>query len=1006
MYARAARCAAILLPGTCRLCQTDRPDSATSGFTCPYCGRRFDKPGGRGRHVNLDVICRFRHDLTTSGQNVRKRQRSDEDVPNAEPGEAEPTLKRACIEVDTPPVAGPLNLPLGATPVNRRAYPTNQTRCESVGLFVETFPISTAGAPIGAERIGKENLQEYLQSCGRLGDPDLFRTAKILMTTGLTGAGRTEHLQGPMYTDKGKGKGKAIWWNDRELLQDIDSLPRGPKWTQAQVTVGEGIFKRRHTVRFRDVLEVIRHLISARRFKDCMRYAPERHWTSPDKKSQLYDEMWSGDWWWRMQFRIRNEFGTVVPLIVASDETRLTKSPNGPKAHPVYLSIGNISKAVQSKPTKHAMLLLGYLPVDPYNDVPDDFTRQRYYGKLLHRSLAKIFEPLETASSEGIFARCADGYIRHLYPILASYIADWPEQNCLACTTESGCPKCLQKRAGRGQGGSHASLRNQARTIAAIRAYQHDKRRAHLAPLDLRPYIPFWAKLPYVKFGSCLTPDLLHQLYKGMYEHARNWVEILLGTKELNQRFMAMPGAKDLRRFKSGVTNVKVWTGRESRDMMRQFLPVAVDTQAPPDLARMLRSLLDFSYLAHSTQLSDTELTEMETLLATFHKTKRALVDAKIVGKIGAFDRLAKLHMLSHYTHDIRELGVPDGYSTEMPEHLHIVYVKTPWRMSSRRDPLPQMEAFVERLEAIRMQRTIIDEFYGEREGADKDEIRRFARADRAAENEDDESTIEDKEDMEDEDVGDGADNVEVEGDTELPKPERLYYPRPAVSVAREPTVRHVSAHVLKTCYGASDFTRALGFFLSTKSDARSPLESLSSLHPSDRFDVWHKATLKHGRLPFAPTQPCHRDVVRAQPPVRNSANRVTKPGVFDTALFACDPIAHGLNRYRAGRVRAIFSLPRRLQHIHSGPLVYLQYFQPFEPDPTNLHCLFRTAPVPGPRASMVVPLHWLGMTCHLAPDFSSPPSPATVRKRLLFNEYYNHSTYLLMAYWRRIASA
>ncbi|QRV76908.1 Zn-finger protein [Ceratobasidium sp. AG-Ba] len=937
--------------------------------------------------------------------NARKRQRPDEDVPETDPAEAEPATKRACIEEDTPPVAGPSNLPVGVTPVKQRAYPANRTRSEPNGPFIEMFPISSAGAPIGGQRIGTENLREYLQSCGRLGEPDLFRTAEILMTTGLTGAGRTEHLQGPIYTDDRKGKGKAIWRNDRELLQDIDSLPRGPKWKRDKVTVGEGIYKRHHTVHFRDVLAVIRHLISARRFKDCMRYAPERHWMSQDKKCRLYDEMWTGNWWWRMQFRIQDKSGTVVPLIVASDETNLTKNPNGPKAHPVYLSIGNISKEVQSKPTKHAMLLLGYLPVDPYKDVPNDFTRQRYCGELLHKSLAKIFEPLETASSDGIFARCADGYVRHLYPILASYIADWPEQNALACTTESGCPKCLQKRVGRGQGGSRASLRDQSKTLAALQAYQQDKRPAHLAHLDLRPYVPFWAKLPYVRFGSCLTPDLLHQLYKGMYEHARTWVEILLGTKELNQRFAAMPGAKDLRWFKHGVTNVKVWTGRESRDMMRQFLPVALDAQAPPDFARMLRSLLDFLYLAHGTRLSDTELTEMESLLATFHETKRALVDAKIVGKIGAFDRLAKLHMLSHYTHDIRELGVPDGYSTEMPEHLHIVYVKTPWRMSSRRDPLPQMEAMVERLEAIRMQRTVIDEYYGERAGADEDEIKRFAHADRAAEQEDEESIIEDEENIDD-DVGDSADDVEVEGDSELPKQERFYYPQPAVSVAREPTVRHVPTDMLTTSYGASDFTRALSFFISTKVDAGSRHKSPSPLHPSDRFDVWHKATIKHGRLPFAPTQPCHRDVVRAQPPVRDGANRVTKPGVFDAALFPCDTAAQGLKRYRAGRVRAIFSLPRRLQHIHSGPLVYLDYFQPFEPDPTNTHAFFCTTPVPGPRASLVVPLRWLGMACHLAPDFSSPPSPVTVRKRLLFNDYYNHFTFLLMTYWRRVAPA
>lgn len=458
--------------------------------------------------------------------------------------------------------------------------------------------------------------------------------------------------------------------------------------------------------------------------------------------------------------------------------------------------------------------------------------------------------------------------------------------------------------------------------------------------------------------------------------------------------------------------------------MMRQFLPVAVDAQALPDFVRMMRSLLDFSYLAHSAQLSETELTEMDTLLARFHKTKRALIDAGIVRRLGAFDRLAKLHMLSHYTRDIHELGVPDGYSTETLEHLHIVYVKIPWRMSSRRDPLPQMENFVRRLEAMRLQRTVIDECYGEEAGADDAEIRRFAAADHAADSDDDDSDIVYGED---EAIEDSEHDVEVEGDHGLAQPDVIHYPRPAISVAHQPTVRHVPAHVLSKSYGASDFVQALSHFMSTKLKSKQPFHTPPSLLASDSFDVWHKATLKHGPLPFAPTQPRHRDVVRAHPLI-HTAGRAATPAAFDTALFGCDPTAFGLNRkppfplrrppsvntvwflnlgYHAGRVRAIFALPRRLQHVHSGPLVYLDFFRPFEPDPTNTHTLYRTTPVDsGERASLVLPLGSLVMACHLAPDFSSLPSPTTVRRRLLFNDFYNHFTFLLMAYWRRMSPA
>ncbi|KAG9098622.1 hypothetical protein FS749_003402 [Ceratobasidium sp. UAMH 11750] len=242
-----------------------------------------------------------------------------------------------------------------------------------------------------------------------------------------------------------------------------------------------------------------------------------------------------------MQYLISNKNGTIAPLIIASDETTLANNPRGAKAHPVYLTLGNISKSVRAKPTKRAMVLIGYIPVDSFEDVANKATRQRYCDELLHRSLDKIFEPLKSASSDSILAQCSD--MRHVYPMIAAWVADWPEQNDIACTTQSGCPKCTQVRKGRGQAGPKMPLRDRDATIEAMREYQRTKRPAALSPLCLQPVEPFWAGIPHVDIGACLAPDLLRQIYKGMFEHARNWVEELLGTQELNKRFKFMPNA-------------------------------------------------------------------------------------------------------------------------------------------------------------------------------------------------------------------------------------------------------------------------------------------------------------------------------------------------------------------------------------------------------------------------------------------------------------------------------
>ncbi|KAG8735486.1 hypothetical protein FRC10_010466, partial [Ceratobasidium sp. 414] len=474
----------------------------------------------------------------------------------------------------------------------------------------------------------------------------------------------------------------------------------------------------------------------------------------------------------------------------------MTNNLHGPQGHPVYLSLGNISKTIRHRLTKQAMLVIGYIPVDSFEDVADEGTHRQYRSKLFHRSLKKIFEPLKTMLSEGTLAWCADGYLHHIYPIIASWVANWPEQNEVACTTETGCPKCMKPWQGRGNGGPRAPLRDPDTVLDALRAYQQTKSPAVLQPLHWKLVMLFWADIPHVDIGPSLMPDLLHQLYKGMFEHMQNWTESLLGTEEFNKRFKRMPSAQDLCWFKKGVTMVRNWAGRELRDMMRQFLPVILDAQAPPDFSRMTRTLLDFVCLANNARLTDIELAEM--------------------------DKIVK---------------------------------------------------YVQRLEALQFLYMAMDEYYGEQEGADEEEIeqaRAMVKEDDGAEGEVNENSY----------VGsdeNGDESSDKSGDEE------------EIALEQESAASAISGHVLSSSYGASDFLQALRVFLLAKTGEQ-PI-----LLPSDCFDVWHKATFHHPPLLFAPSEPCHRDVVRVHPTVHDKAGRIKDASLFDTALFTADFDGFGL---------------------------------------------------------------------------------------------------------------
>jgi hypothetical protein len=102
------------------------------------------------------------------------------------------------------------------------------------------------------------------------------------------------------------------------------------------------------------------------------------------------------------------------------------------------MSIGNIQKDIQRKSNNHAWVLIGLLPIPPKKcgrDVTD---------AIFHRSIDTILQPLKILDPNGlgIEFHCADGFIRQGFPIIAAWIADYPEYACLTKIIGGLCPMC------------------------------------------------------------------------------------------------------------------------------------------------------------------------------------------------------------------------------------------------------------------------------------------------------------------------------------------------------------------------------------------------------------------------------------------------------------------------------------------------------------------------------------------------------------------------------------
>jgi len=292
---------------------------------------------------------------------------------------------------------------------------------------------------------------------------------------------------------------------------------------------------------------------------------------------------------------------TIAPIILSSDKTQLSVFQGDKSAWPVYLTIGNISKEVRRQPSAHATILLGYLPVAKLECFKDS-TRSLAGYHLFHYCMSKILAALVKAGNEGVKITCGDGFIRIFFLILAAYVADFPEQCLVACCMENRCPKCTTKPDERGNY-AESPYRDQKTTLDILEEHRKGGDPVKFDQYGIRPvYEPFWKDLPHSNIFNSFTPDLLHQLHKGVFkDHLVKWCTAVMGEAEVDARFKAMSSYSGLRHFKKGVSFVTQWTGTEHKEMEKVFLGVLAGGVNSKVLT-VARSLLDLTLSNHLRQ--------------------------------------------------------------------------------------------------------------------------------------------------------------------------------------------------------------------------------------------------------------------------------------------------------------------------------------------------------------------------------------------------------------------
>lgn len=390
-------------------------------------------------------------------------------------------------------------------------------------------------------------------------------------------------------------------------------------------------------------------------------------------------------------------------------------------------------------------------------------------------------------------------------------------------------------------------LRDPERTKTILKYRAKGNRVQEFEDEGLHPiYTPFWADLPHCDIFNAITPDILHQLHKGVFkDHLVTWCMEIASEHEVDEHFKSMIAHQGLRHFRKGISKVEQWTGKEMKEMQKVFgclMPGAAQER----VVKAVHAIIDFIYYAQFQSHTSETLLLMQAALDQWHLNNVIFLKLEVREHFN----IPKFHSMQHYIDMIKSHGAADGYNTEASKRLHIDYAKNAYRASNKRDYVEQMALWLQRQEAVAR-------FNAYLTWLGKNPV---------------------QEDL-DEDIDDNDEEKDLnDTDTTAAFFSGPYGAPSSYLLAKASPSPNTSVAKIVESYEASQFLPALSSYLNTSHpDSPTPTEH-------DIFEIYNQITLQ---LPQnnAVDSTKHTDRVRATPAIASKPGKAGRLAHFDTAL-------------------------------------------------------------------------------------------------------------------------